>query len=203
MILTVSVTGALAYAAVYLTQLTGYANEEAIYLNFDTNGGIDFIGLLLGGIMIGLLGVLYDVAISQAISIEELFRIGPHLPRRHLYMRAIRIGREHIGALVNTLAIAYVGASLPLLLLFYTSHAEAAVTLNREVFSAEIIRVIIGSIGVVLAVPITTAIAALMLIRRSKNESTEPSPNDVLVGQHILASEKDKVEHFGDSHIHS
>ena len=73
--------------------------------------------LLLGGILIGLLGVLYDVAIGQAISVEELHHVAPHLPRATIYRRAIRIGREHIGALVNTLAIAYVGVSLPLLLL--------------------------------------------------------------------------------------
>ncbi len=130
------------------------------------------VGLLLGGIMIGLLGVLYDVAIGQAISVEELHRACPNLPKKHIYKRAIRIGREHIGALVNTLAIAYVGASLPLLLLMYTSAgaaanplADMAMSVNREVFAAEIMRTLVGSIGLVLAVPITTLIAVFVLVQ--------------------------------------
>jgi uncharacterized membrane protein len=164
MIGTVLFTGALAYWAVSAAHLTGYAAEESIYLTFDTRGGIDLVGLLFGGIMIGLLGVLYDIAIGQAIAIEELFRAGSTKDRRYVFRRALRIGREHIGALVNTLAIAYVGASLPLLLLVSNSSTTSlAFTLNSEIFATEIIRILIGSIGLVLAVPITTLIAVRML----------------------------------------
>ncbi len=130
MIVTIVFTGVLAYIAVRVTHLSGFSSEEAVYLNFDTRGSIDFSGLLLGGILIGLLGVLYDAAIGQAISVEELYRIGKHLPRRFIFTRALRIGREHIGALVNTIAIAYVGATLPLLLLFYSPSAPILLTLN-------------------------------------------------------------------------
>jgi uncharacterized membrane protein len=119
--------------------------------------------------------VLYDIAIGQAISVEELHRAGAHLSKKHIFKRAIRIGREHIGALVNTLAIAYVGASLPLLLLMYTSAgaaanplADMAMSVNREVFAAEIMRTLVGSIGLVLAVPITTLIAVLILVRKTQ-----------------------------------
>lgn len=177
MIATVICTGVLAHVAVDAAHLTGFESEEAVYLNFDTGGSIDFIGLLLGGIMIGLLGVLYDVAIGQAISVEELHRVGPHVQRRTIYTRAIRMGREHIGALVNTLAIAYVGASLPLLLLFYASTADPWVLINREVFAAEIIRTMVGSIGLVLAVPITTFIAVLLVVRRTTNVPEPFDPN--------------------------
>jgi uncharacterized membrane protein len=189
MILTVIVTGILAYIAVHSAKLSGFADDEAIYLNLDTQGAIDFVGLLMGGILIGLLGVLYDVAIGQAISVEELHRAGPHLSKRFIYSRAVRIGKEHIGALVNTLAIAYVGAALPLLLLFYSSSAPVSHIMNREIFATEILRTMIGSIGLVIAVPITTLIAVMMLMR-------ETSETD----ETLLQIEKKRVEHIGHSH---
>jgi uncharacterized membrane protein len=156
MIVTIIITGVLAYAAVHTTQLSGYQNEEAAYLNFQTDGSIDFVGLLLGGIMIGLLGILYDAAIGQAVAIEELSAAAQNYSRPRIFKRALRIGREHIGALINTLAIAYVGASLPLLLLLHFSNMPLSVDLNQEIFSTEIVRTVIGSIGLILAVPITT-----------------------------------------------
>ena len=166
MITTVIFTGALAYFAVDLAGLSGFESEEAVYLNFNTGGKIDFVGLLFGGIIIGLLGVLYDVSIGQAVSVEELREAGKDLTRKEIFKRALRIGKEHTGALVNTLAIAYVGASLPLLLLFYNnSGGSFNEIINREIFATEIIRTIIGSIGLVLAVPITTAISVFMLVK--------------------------------------
>jgi uncharacterized membrane protein len=174
MIVTVVITGIMALVAVNQSHLSGFSSEEAMFLNLNLHGDIDLLGVLLGGIMIGLLGVLYDVAIGQAISVEELHTIAPHVSRWKIYKRAIRIGREHIGALVNTLAIAYVGASLPLLLLFYSSAKEnLTLILNQEVFATEIIRILIGSIGLVLAVPITTLISTLVLIKKDNNVSTE------------------------------
>ncbi len=163
MIITVILTGLAAYYVVYAGNLSGYSSDEATYLTFNTRGAIDMVGLLFGGIMIGLLGVLYDIAIGQAIVIEELLRAGKHLSRKEVYTRGIRIGREHIGALVNTLAIAYVGASLPLLLLIQSSTVGALFILNSEIFATEVVRILIGSIGLVLAVPITTLIASYML----------------------------------------
>jgi uncharacterized membrane protein len=180
MIVTVVITGLLAFAAVYFTKLTGFASEESVYLNLNTRGGIDILGLLLSGIMIGLLGVLYDVAIGQAISVEELHSLAPHVSRKKIYNRAIRIGREHIGALVNTLAIAYVGASLPLLLLFTQTSSSLPIILNREIFATEIIRTLIGSIGLVLAVPITTLFAVLMLVKiqGGQNDTGDVAKNE-------------------------
>lgn len=163
MIITVAVTGIVAFLAIRFANLSGFSSEEITYLNIDTNGSINLIGLLFGGIMIGLLGVLYDIAIGQAVAVEELFRAGKGMTRFQVYTRGIRIGREHIGALVNTLAIAYVGASLPLLLLIQNSTINPLITLNSEVFATEIIRILVGSIGLILAVPITTLIASFML----------------------------------------
>ncbi len=165
MIVTIVITGLLAYAAVHTTHLSGYTNEEAAELNIQTNGTIDFVGLLLGAIMIGLLGILYDAAIGQAVAIEELSTAAEHYSRPRVFRHAMRIGREHIGALINTLAIAYVGASLPLLLLLHFSNLSFGASINQEIFATEIIRTVIGSIGLILAVPITTLIATFMLVK--------------------------------------
>lgn len=167
MVIAVLLTGVLASVSIHSLHLTGMASEETVALNFDTSGSIDFAGLLLGGVLIGLLGVLYDAAIGQAVAIDELMRAAPEAPRGHIFWRALRIGREHIGALVNTLAIAYVGVSLPLLLLFYLSpDASIASTINKEIFTTEIARALIGGIGLVLAVPLTTVVATYVLARR-------------------------------------
>lgn len=175
MLITVIITGLGAYYVIHIGHFSGYSSEESVYLNFDTHGNINMLGLLFGGIMIGLLGVLYDIAIGQAIAVEELFRAGKHMTRLEIYKRAIRIGREHIGALVNTLAIAYVGVALPLLLLFketYSSSAGIGSIINGELFATEIVRVLVGGIGLILAVPITTFIASYML---SKVKEDSPS----------------------------
>ncbi|MES2023885.1 MAG: YibE/F family protein [Patescibacteria group bacterium] len=190
MIGTVIVTGIMAYVAVHVSEFSGYASEEAVYLNLNSRGSIDLVGILIGGIMIGLLGILYDVAIGQAISVEELHKIAPHIPRITIFKRAMRMGREHIGALVNTLAIAYVGASLPLLLLFSTPPVNISMIVNREIFSTEIIRALIGSIGLVLAVPIVTLLSVYMLIKKEKlNLSKEE-----------LKKEENALSHFHHSH---
>ncbi len=191
MVLTIICTGLLAYISIHGAKLTGFSSDESLSLNIDTNGSIDLAGLLLGGIIIGLLGVLYDAAIGQAVAVDELHKIGPHLSKNVIFKRALRMGREHIGALVNILAIAYVGASLPLLLLFYQSGADFSLTVNSEIFATEIIRAMVGSIGLILAVPVTTAIAVFMLIKRKKASLEDP---------HIIAGEMRKVDEL--EHVH-
>lgn len=190
MIVTILVTGLLAHYAISANHLTGFENEEATYLNFDTRGHIDFVGLLLGGMLIGFLGILYDAAISQSIAVEELHGVAPHLSRLTIYRRAIRMGKEHIGALVNTLAIAYVGVSLPILLLFSQSTSPFIQLINRENFATEIIRTMIGSIGLVLAVPITTLLATIILVRKTANG----------VDKEKIQKEKEALEHFEHHH---
>lgn len=163
MLATIAITGIATYLAIDLATLSGFTSEENAYLNFATGGTIDMVGLLFGGIMIGLLGVLYDSAIGQAVAVEELYTASKEYSRKQVYARGLRIGREHIGALVNTLAIAYVGASLPLLLLLKQSTASPLYILNGELFATEIIRILMSSIGIILAVPLTTLIATFML----------------------------------------
>ncbi len=179
MLITVIITGLAAWWVVEAAQLSGYGSEDSTYLHFQSGGTIDLVGVLLGGILIGLLGVLYDIAIGQAIAVEELMRAGRHLSKRHVYLRALRIGREHIGALVNTLAIAYVGASLPLFLLLEHASAPLDYIVNGEVFATEIVRILIGSSGLVLAVPITTFIA-VSLLRVSAVRREEEAVRDTM-----------------------
>ncbi len=162
-VLAVILTGVLAYIGVELASLSGFASDEAVYLNLNTRGLLDFTGLLLGGIMIGVLGVLDDIAVTQAAVVSELYASAPHLSRREVYNKAIRVGKEHSGALVNTLALAYTGVSLPLLLLFSTSDSSMASIVNQEIFATEIIRTTVGSIGLIMTVPITTFLAVYFL----------------------------------------
>ncbi|MCF7835586.1 MAG: YibE/F family protein, partial [Candidatus Marinimicrobia bacterium] len=114
-------TGLLAKFAIYLSILTGFASDASVYLNFVTEGGLNFEGLLLGAIIIGVLGILDDVAITQSSCVCEIEKLSPNLSKKEVYRKALNVGKDHVGALINTLALAYVGAMLPLLLLFYHS----------------------------------------------------------------------------------
>lgn len=162
-ILAVSITSVLAFLSVKIGRLSGFASDEAIYLNFSTFGQLDLSGLLLAGIIIGVLGVLDDIAITQSAVVSELYGTNPNLSKKEVYSKALRVGREHAGALVNTLALAYTGAALPLLMLFSISESSIGMIVNQEVFALEILRTIVGSIGLVLTIPITTLIAVFVL----------------------------------------
>lgn len=157
----VFITCLIAYIWVEWMRFTGFSDDASVYLNFATGGKLDLTGLLLGGIIIGLLGVLDDVSITQASVVQELKAANPSLGFKELYNRALRVGKDHVGSLVNTLALAYVGASLPMILLFAYSESSALIIMNQEIVAAEILRIVVGSIGLILAVPLTTALAAL------------------------------------------
>jgi len=159
----VMLTGLFAVFAVHITSLTGILDDEAVYLNLNTQGALDFTGLLLGAIIIGILGVLDDIAVTQAAVVSELYDSNPNITRKEVYVRAIRVGREHVGALVNTLVLAYTGASLPVLLYLYSSPLNFETSVNLEVFSTEIVRAIAGSIGLILTVPIVTVLSVVYL----------------------------------------
>jgi uncharacterized membrane protein len=150
-------------------RFTGLADDTSVYLSLASDGVIDLSGLLLGGIIIGLLGVLDDVSITQASVVQELKAANHMFGFKELYTRALRVGRDHVGSLVNTLALAYAGASLPLLLLYSYSSAPWSIIANQEVIAAEIVRILVGSIGLILAVPLTTALAAWYFRDKSVN----------------------------------
>jgi uncharacterized membrane protein len=123
-------------------------------------------GLLLAGLIIGSLGVLDDVTVTQASAVWELHLANPAYGARDLYRSAVRIGRDHIASTVNTLVLAYAGASLPLLILFVLANASPAQIVNGEPVAQEVVRTLVGSIGLVASVPITTRLAAFMAARR-------------------------------------
>lgn len=158
-VISVCITGFLAWFSVKILNLSGFFSDETVYLNFSTRGSLDFEGLLLGGIIIGVLGVLDDIATTQVAVVAELKRAADHLSPKEIYRKALRVGNEHISALVNTLVLAYAGVSLPLLLWFSQSNSDFGRIINNEIFATEIARTIVGSIGLILTVPITTFLA--------------------------------------------
>lgn len=159
----VLITGLFALFAVAITSLSGFTGDESTYLNLGTGGTLDFTGLLLGAIIIGILGVLDDIAVTQAAVVSELYDSNPKMSKKEVYSRALRIGREHVGALVNTLVLAYTGASLPILLYFKLADMNFDSVVNLEIFATEIVRAIVGSIGLILTVPIVTILAVTYL----------------------------------------
>jgi uncharacterized membrane protein len=140
------------------------ASEEASFLGA-TQTQLNLRGLLLAGVVIGSLGVLDDVTVTQAAAVWELRAANLDYGIRELYRAGVRIGREHIASTVNTLVLAYAGASLPLLILFTISGRGVADTLTSEVVATEVVRSLVGGIGLVASVPVTTGVAALVAVR--------------------------------------
>lgn len=160
------VTIFLAKYAVIWAKLSGFADESSVYLNLATNGTLHFQSLLIAAIIIGVIGVVDDVAITQASVVAQLLDSNHTLSKWELYRRAMVVGKNHSAALINTLVLAYAGASLPLLLLLYTSKTPLLQLINMESVSVEIVRTIVGSIGLVILVPCATLIS-VFLIRKS------------------------------------
>ena len=159
------VTGILANAFVEASKLTGFASEEAGFLEAYKPGLINIKGLLLAGIIIGVLGVLDDITISQSAIVQQLKEANPKLKAGELYKKAMAVGKDHIASMVNTLILVYTGAALPLLLLFIDNPHPFSEIVNYEIIADEIVRTLVGSIGLILAVPITTVIAALIVAK--------------------------------------
>lgn len=160
MVATFSLSAIIAILMVKFTQLFGLGSEEAAFLIGDAQNALDLRGILLAGIIIGMLGVLDDITTSQAAAVDELYKANPRYTFSQLYNSASSIGKEHISSLVNTLALAYAGASLPLFLLFAVNTQDPSwVIINSEFIAEEIVRTLAGSFALILAVPITTFIA--------------------------------------------
>jgi uncharacterized membrane protein len=157
-----ALTGALAWVFLTASKFTGFGDESVGFLSA-LGSEIDPRGLLLAGVVIGSLGVLDDVTVTQVSAVWELKRAAPEADFGDLYRRALRIGRDHISSTVNTLFLAYAGASLPLLLLFSEAQQSLGSVATREVVAVEIVRALVGSIGLVASVPISTALAAKVL----------------------------------------
>lgn len=172
----------LATVFVELAGLSGLTSEEAGYVQA-TFSGVDLRGLLLAGIVIGALGILDDVTVTQVSTVYELRSADPAMSRRRLYSSALRVGRDHIASTVNTLLLAYAGASMPLLVIFTTSGAGLTDTLTNGVLAEEIVRTLVGSVGLIAAVPLTTALAASMCpARRSTGDQADAAVDAGLPG---------------------
>ena len=171
-------TLALSWAFFEFARFTGLATEEAMVLPLIA-GGLDVASLILGGAVIGALGALDDVTVTQAALVAELHYRNPALTVRQLVASGIRVGREHIASTVNTLLLAYAGAGIPLLMLFAISSQSLVMVANSEIVAVEIVRTLCGSIGLVTAVPITTILAALVAVdsrRPHKTPTATASP---------------------------
>ncbi len=152
----------LAVVAVDVAQITGLSSEEASLIVTQSADGVSIQALVLAGIVVGALGVLDDVTISQASTVLALRRADPSMSIGGLFREGMTVGRDHLGATVNTLVLAYAGASLPVLLIFADQGMGFADAVTREVVAKEVVATLVGSIGLVAAVPLTTALAALL-----------------------------------------
>ena len=158
------ITGLLANFFLDFAKLSGLSSEEAGFLQtMNPEVFNNMRGLLLAGIIIGVLGVLDDVTVSQASIVWQLKIANPHFTSTELYKRAMEVGRDHISSMVNTLVLVYAGASLPLLLLFNDAAKPFSEIVNYEILADEIVRTLVGSIGLILVVPISTFLAAIFV----------------------------------------
>lgn len=165
----------LAWGFVELTHLSGQADHDALFLQI-TAEQVKLPGLILAGVVIGTLGVLDDVTVLQVSAVWELHHANPDMSRRDLYRAAIRIGRDHIASTVNTLVLAYAGASLPLFLLLTQAQQGLSDIANSEVVAVEIVRTLVGSIGLVASVPITTLLATWAIGEHQKGRPPRDDP---------------------------
>ncbi len=165
MIFVLLLTGALSALFVVLTKLNGTGDENVMFLMQAMETPINLRGLLLGGMIIGALGVLDDLVTTQASAVFELFHANPNFGFRDLYNSAMRIGQDHVAATVNTLVLAYAGASLPMLLLFSLARGDFGYLINFAFIAEEVVRTLVGSLGLIAAVPLTTVIAILFAQR--------------------------------------
>ncbi|GIG66997.1 YibE/F family protein [Phytomonospora endophytica] len=169
-------TGLLAALATGAAHLTGIADESSNHVSLTY--GFDMRGLLLASILIGTLGVLDDVTVTQSVTVGELARANPGYGPRRLYTAATRVGRAHIASVINTIILAYAGASLPVLLLVAAADRPLGEVLTGQAVAQELVRSAVGTIGLIAAVPITTALAALVARRRTETDGTPARPKE-------------------------
>lgn len=162
-IISLVITGILANIFVDSARLTGFASEEASFVEALNPGIVNIRGLLLAGIIIGALGILDDITVSQAAIVYQLKQSAKNLTSGQLFSKAMEVGRDHIASVVNTLVLVYTGAALPLLLLFINNPVPFSEVINYEILAEEIVRTLVASIGLIFAVPITTFLSAYLI----------------------------------------
>ena len=157
--------------------LTGFSSEDAVLARFAV-ADLDLRGLVLAGLVISALGVLDDVTVAQASTVFALRRARPDAPRGEIIREAMSVGRDHIASTVNTLVLAYVGASLALLLVFWTGGLPLADVLTSEIVAEEIVKTLVGSLGILAAVPLTTVLAASVAAGAGSGLTARPDAHD-------------------------
>ncbi|MBB5873902.1 putative membrane protein [Allocatelliglobosispora scoriae] len=180
-LIALALTGVLSAVAVSAVHLTGVADDSSMYLQLSSN--VNMQGLLLAGILIGALGVLDDITVTQSMTVTELARANPDYGFRDLYGAAARVGRAHIASVINTIILAYAGASLPVMLLIADSDTPGGEVLTNPMIATELVRAIVGTLGLIAAVPVTTALAALVSVR-SRSSSPDSSHDAGRGGSH-------------------
>ncbi len=160
--LTLIFVGLLGKYTIELLRFSGLSNSEAVFLNVNRVNPLNIIGLLMAGIIIAAIGVIDDVAVTQSSTVFNLQELNPELNKRELFSRAMVVGRDHISAVVNTLVLAYTGASLPLILLLSAQNTPWHYFISNEIIAEEIVRTLVASCGLLLAVPVTTLIAVYL-----------------------------------------
>jgi len=175
-LLAMGFTGLLAQQMASATHLTGLASEEAAFVLGVYGRQIDVKALLLAGILISILGVLDDITVAQAAVVEQLVEASPEWQSEALVVRAMAVGRDHIASMVNTLVLVYAGSALPLLLLLTNRSLPLGYTVSFELVTEEIVRMLVTSIGLVAAVPVTTFLAAQTMGGRRRRERGQPEP---------------------------
>jgi uncharacterized membrane protein len=161
----VAAVAIVAGVALGLAKLTGLGTEDQIFVAVGTEGRVDMPRLVLAGLLVGSLGALVDMSVGQASATMELAGVDPSLRGRELFGSALNVGRDHIGSLVNTLALAYFGGALPLVVLLSLGYQPLSVAINSEEIVESIVAVIVASVGLVLCVPVTTAVAVFLVDR--------------------------------------
>ncbi|KRE92869.1 hypothetical protein ASG76_15515 [Nocardioides sp. Soil774] len=175
-LLSLLVIGVLGWVFTRVGHFTGVVDEGSQYIS-GVAAQVDLSGLLLAGLVIGALGVLDDVTVTQTWAVWELADVDPDASARSLFTRAMRIGRSHAASTVNTLVLAYVGATLPLMLVFSALSLPFGIAVSQEVVAQEVVRGLVGGLGILAAVPVTTAIAALVAARLVREPPDAAGPS--------------------------
>lgn len=170
------VIGGIGWVFTGVGHFTGLVDEGSQYIS-GIAAQVDLRGLLLAGLVIGALGVLDDVTVTQTWAVWELADVDPDASVRSLFVRAMRIGRSHVASTVNTLVLAYVGATLPLMLVFSALSLPFGIAVSQEVVAQEVVRGLVGGLGIIAAVPVTTAIAALVAGRLVRERTAGAGPS--------------------------
>jgi uncharacterized membrane protein len=162
-------TAGLAAFFTHLSRLTGLAGDEAFALRL-ADPSVSLQGLLIAGMIVGALGVLDDVTVSQSSIVLGLRAANPEIGYRELFRRAMHVGRDHVSATVNTLVLAYAGSSLPVLLVFASGALGLGQAVNLELVAEQVVATLVGSIGLIFAVPATTVLAVLLAMRLPRDQ---------------------------------